>query len=67
MEVVPEVQAAMRAHAGVAAVAEHGAAFLDWLSLPEANRVSAMTRCGDLLNDLGSRANAVKEVVRLDR
>ena len=45
MEVVPEVQAAMRAHAGVAAVAEHGAVFLNWLSLPEANRVSAMKLC----------------------
>ena len=42
MAVAPEVQAAMRAHAGVAAVAEHGAEFLYRLSLPEANRVSAM-------------------------
>ena len=45
MIALPEVQAAMRAHAGVAAVAEHGTAFLDWLSLPDANRVSAMKLC----------------------
>ena len=41
MTVLPEVQAAMRAHAGVAAVAEHGAAFLRNLSELDANRVSA--------------------------
>ena len=45
MTALPEVQAAMRAHAGVAAVAEHGTDFLYRLSLPEANRVSAMKLC----------------------
>jgi hypothetical protein len=65
MTALPEVQAAMRAHAGVAAVAKHGVAFLRSLSALDANRVSAAMRCDDLLNDLGSRANAVSEVVRL--
>jgi hypothetical protein len=45
MTALPEVQAAMRAHAGVAAVAKHGTVFLYRLSLPEANRVSAMKLC----------------------
>jgi hypothetical protein len=40
MEVVPEVQAAMRAHAGVAAVVEDAVAFLRNLSALDANRVS---------------------------
>ncbi len=41
MAVAPEVQAAMRAHAGVAAVADSGIAFLRNLSTLDANRVSA--------------------------
>jgi hypothetical protein len=41
MEVVPEVRAAMRAHAGVAAVADSGVAFLRNLATLDANRVSA--------------------------